>query len=102
MVRSNIKYTLSCSSVSVSGVSEALGDSKNHEKKIELSLTASEQSLMMSDDITQCLFSAVENWEMMREKASTSNLPVSTLCMIVYCIAGNFGKVLNLAVWRIG
>ena len=32
---------------------------------------------MMSDDITQCLFSAVESWEMMREKASASNLPVS-------------------------
>ena len=95
-VRSNIKYTLSFSSVSVTGVSEASDDSKDHEKKIELSLTASEQSLMMSDDITQCLFSAVENWEMMREKALTFNLPVS---IIIYHIAGNFGEVFNLVIW---
>ena len=73
-------FTLSCSSVSVSGVSESPGESKDHkdhEKNIELNLTSSEQSLMMSDDIIQCLFSAVENWERMREKASTSNLTVS-------------------------
>ena len=70
---------LSFSSVSVNGVTEASAESQDHEKKIELDLTASEQSLMMSDDIIQCLFSAVENWELMREKASTSNLPVSII-----------------------
>lgn len=74
---------LSFSSVSVSGVTEVSAESKDHEKKIELNLTASEQSLMMSDDIIQCLFSAVENWELMREKASTSNLPVSKIIHIV-------------------
>ena len=71
--------TPSFSSVSVNSVTETSAESQDHEKKIELDLTASEQSLMMSDDIIQCLFSVVENWELMREKASTSNLPVSII-----------------------
>ena len=32
--------------------------------------------MMMSDDIIHYLFSAVENWEMMKDKASPLNLPV--------------------------
>ena len=52
-------------------------DQSTKETKIELTLTANEQSLMMSDDIIQCLFSAMENWEMMKEKASTLNHSVS-------------------------
>ena len=107
-----LKNALSYSSVSVSGVSKASDDSKDHDKKIEINLTSSEQSLMMSDDIIQCLFSAVENWEMMREKSSTSNLPVSTeiLCKegtpqinhAVFCIkslvdVGDFSRSIEYA-----
>lgn len=51
-------------------------DDKDKEKKIELCLSDKELCLMMSDDITQCLFSAVENWEGMRDKASPLTSPV--------------------------
>ena len=81
---------LSFSSVSVSGVTEVSAESKDHEKKIELNLTANEQSLMMSDDIIQCLFSAIENWELMREKASTSNLPVSKIIHNIVLVKSRF------------
>ena len=65
------------SSVGVPGVNLTSEEGRDGEEKNSLILTANEQSLMMSDDIIQCLFSAMENWELMREKGSTLNLAVS-------------------------
>lgn len=64
-----------CSSIGSTDTSEA-SDDKDSCKKIELSLSPKVELLMMSDDIIQCLFSAVENWEMMKDKASPLTSPV--------------------------
>ena len=77
--------TLHSSVESHSEDSHSASDALDKERKMELSLSHDEETLMMSDDIIQCLFSAVENWEMMKEKASTENtatLPVLSLIHI--------------------
>ena len=63
--------------------STSCDNTSDKEKKIELSLSEDEQSIMSSDDIIHCLFSAVENWEVMKDKASPLTLPVRPRPLII-------------------
>ena len=99
------------SSVGTADVSKTT-EEKDKEMRIELCLSEEERSLMMSDDIIQCLFSAVENWEAMKDKASPLNLPVSPhpifrvhnniyrylkiRCKIVLIFCQKFTKIFNI------